>query len=1066
MPFSINLLHTLKYLQLITLTTLVSCNNIGRISKVNSQTSESSSIHNDDLTNIAKYDDAGNVVELEGFKKSEKLDDDSNLGDIEGFAEIYENEENVFDFSSPEGFEAEFSKPVIVTGSSLLLSNQETQFCSNLSFQSQEPTVKELIDHANRWNMCGKLEINYCIRLSKTSPGNSAKYTYIQIPPIHLNLPCADETFSSIEISNEQKSNSEGEKSELLIINAPNFISEVSLSNSASCPEEGSWLELNDKPINFPSLSENKSGVIYAKFRDIFGNESKCLAFNLESEKLSEPVEDSKMQDTSPPSSITVKIGEGKYTANAVNTIYLSAEGAKEMYISTTPNCSSGGIWESYKSTKIWTLEQLNTVATVYAKFRDEAGNESSCINDIITHDDIAPSSPILDIGTGNYTLSSANTLFLSATDAAEMYITNIPGCDSGGSWEGYATTKSNWVLAQSNGNATVYAKFRDLAGNQTLCISDAIVHDNIAPSAPNNFQDGNTTHSLNKSPTISWNGSTDEFSGVSNYEISIGTTLGETNIKNWTDVGNVTNTNFNDLNLTLGSTYYTNIRAVDNAGNTSTVISSDSFIFGYLQESYIKASNNDSLDKFGKSVAIDGDTIVISAENEDSNQNIITNGIGASSNNSNTDSGAVYVYRKTGSNWNQEAYIKASNNDAGDKFGHSVAISGDTIVISSEREDSNQTTITNGSGASSNNSSMDSGAIYVYRRSGNSWAQEAYIKAPNNDTDDKFGKVVAISGDTIVVGAENEDSNQKSITNSSSASYDNSNMDSGAVYVFKRSGTTWIQEAYIKPSNSEAGDKFGHSVAIDGDTIVASTEKEDSNQTSITNGSSASNDNNNMDSGAAYVFTRSGSTWTQSAYIKAANNDPNDKFGKTVAISNNTIVVTSEAEDSNQATISNGQIASSNNSNTDSGALYVYKKNAGNWAQEAYIKPSNSDTGDKFGHAVAIAGNFIVASAEREDSNQSVISNGSGASNNNSHVDSGGVYVFERTGSTWAQIAYIKAANADAGDKFGKDVSISGSTIVVSSEFEDSIQSSITNGSSASTDNSSADSGSAYVYE
>ena len=115
-------------------------------------------------------------------------------------------------------------------------------------------------------------------------------------------------------------------------------------------------------------------------------------------------------------------------------------------------------------------------------------------------------------------------------------------------------------------------------------------------------------------------------------------------------------------------------------------------------------------------------------AFNEDSNQTTITNGTSASTNNSNADSGAVYIYKRSGTTWTQEAYIKASNNDAGDNFGYSVSLSDDTLVVGAHKESSSQSTITNGASASSDNSNSESGAVYVFKRTGTSWAQVAYI--------------------------------------------------------------------------------------------------------------------------------------------------------------------------------------------------------------------------------------------------------------------------------------------------------------------------------------------------
>ena len=141
-----------------------------------------------------------------------------------------------------------------------------------------------------------------------------------------------------------------------------------------------------------------------------------------------------------------------------------------------------------------------------------------------------------------------------------------------------------------------------------------------------------------------------------------------------------------------------------------------------------------------------------------------------------------------TSSGWAQEAYIKSSNNDAGDYFGISLSLDGDTLSVGAIYEESNQTTITNGDTSSADNSNSGSGAVYIYKRSGATWAQEAYIKASNNDANDIFGNSLSLDGDTLSVGAPGEDSNQTTITNGDTSSADNSNSLSGAVYIYKRS--------------------------------------------------------------------------------------------------------------------------------------------------------------------------------------------------------------------------------------------------------------------------------------
>ena len=483
-------------------------------------------------------------------------------------------------------------------------------------------------------------------------------------------------------------------------------------------------------------------------------------------------------------------------------------------------------------------------------------------------------------------------------------------------------------------------------------------------------------------------------------------------------------------------------------------------------QQAYLKAANVDSGDDYGVSLAIDGDTIAVGAIYESSNQTTITNGTTASADNSKFGSGAVYVYKRTGNTWAQEAYLKAANADANDNFGYSVAISGDTIVVGSIGEASNQTTITNGATGSADNSKISPGAAYVFRRTGTTWAEEAYLKAPNCDTWDSFGYSVAISGETIVVGAYGESSNQSTITNGTTASADNSLTNAGAAYVFRRSGVNWAQEAYLKPPNPDSNDYFGYSVAISGETIVVSSQQESSNQTTITNGTTASSNNSASNAGAAYVFRRAGTTWAQEAYLKAANADAGDRFGQSVSISGDTIVIGAQSEASNQTTVTNGPTASADNSRPGAGAAYVFKRVGTIWSEEAYLKAPNPDAGDTFGYSVGISGDTIVVGSRYESSNQKTITNGTAASMDNSSASSGAAYVFKRTGSNWVQAAYIKAPNADAGDFFGYGVAISGDTLAVTAYAEGSNQNTITNGATASANNSKASSGAAYVFQ
>ena len=461
-------------------------------------------------------------------------------------------------------------------------------------------------------------------------------------------------------------------------------------------------------------------------------------------------------------------------------------------------------------------------------------------------------------------------------------------------------------------------------------------------------------------------------------------------------------------------------------------------------QQAYLKASNTDASDEFGFSVAVSNDTIVVGARGESS---AATGVNGDQNDNSASNAGAAYVFVRNGTTWTQQAYLKASNTDANDHFGKSVAISNDTIVVGSPYEASAATGV---DGDQNDNSANRAGAAYVFVRNGTTWTQQAYLKASLTDAFDLFGTSVAVSNNTIVVGAYGEDSAATGVDGDQN---DNNAGSAGAAYVFVRDGTTWTQQAYLKASNTGVGDQFGYSVAVSNDTIVVGARGESSAATGV-NGDQ--NDNSASNAGAAYVFVRNGTTWTQQAYLKASNTDADDHFGYPVAVSNDTIVVGAWPEDSATTGVNGDQI---NNSAVDAGAAYVFVRDGTTWTQQAYLKASNTDAYDGFGGSVAVSNDTIVVSANLEDSAATGVN---GDQINNSAVDAGAAYVFVRDGTTWTQQAYIKASNTDADDYFGLRVAVSNDTIVVGALGEASAATGI-NGDQ--NDNSAQGAGAAYVF-
>jgi len=470
-------------------------------------------------------------------------------------------------------------------------------------------------------------------------------------------------------------------------------------------------------------------------------------------------------------------------------------------------------------------------------------------------------------------------------------------------------------------------------------------------------------------------------------------------------------------------------------------------------QQAYLKASNTEEGDWFGYSVAMSGDTVVIGAAAEDSSAVGVD---GDQTDDGSPYSGAAYVFvRSPGSpaTWSQQAYLKASNTDTGDQFGGSVAVFDDTVVVGATEEDSSTTGV---NGNQADNGGFSSGAAYVFVRAGGVWSQQAYLKASNTGVGDSFGGSVAGFGDTVVVGATAESSSATGVDNNQ---FDNTATWSGATYVFVRdAGGVWSQHAYLKASNTYLYDYFGRSVAVSGDTIVVGATGESSNATGVNGDQSARGAN---EAGAAYVFVRSGTTWSQQAYLKASNTGADDEFGISVALSGDTAVIGAWGERSSATGVDGDQ---TNNSAVNSGATYVFVRGGGgDWSQQAYLKASNTDAYDYFGKSVAVSGNWIVVGAPEEDSDATGVNGDQG----NSAFNAGAGYVFLRDANgVWTQRAYLKASNTAesfaAGDQFGYAVCISGDTVVTGAWQEDSIATGV-NGNQA--DNSAAASGVAYVF-
>lgn len=419
----------------------------------------------------------------------------------------------------------------------------------------------------------------------------------------------------------------------------------------------------------------------------------------------------------------------------------------------------------------------------------------------------------------------------------------------------------------------------------------------------------------------------------------------------------------------------------------------------------YFKASNTGANDYFGQALALsaDGLTMAVGALEEDSGATGIN---GDQTDNSANAAGAVYLFRFDGTDWIQQAYVKASNTDAGDRFGDVVALSadGNTLAVGAGRAE----------------------AAYLFRFDGNEWTQQAEIKASNASSG--FGGSVSLSadGNTLAVGASS----------------------AGAAYLFWFDGVDWAEQAYIQPSDADADISFGHVVVLSGDGNTLAVGAPHTGWPLFA-------------FGTVYVFRYDGLDWTQQANLSTLASYW-DMVGSAIALSadGNRLAVGVANKDRIPPGKDCGQ---EDCSDEDSGAVYVLRWNGADWTEQAYITASNPDIYDGFGDSVALSadGNTLAVGTGLEDSSATGVN---GDQTDNSAGGAGAVYLFLFDSMNWSQRSYIKASNTDARDGFGDRVVLSadGNTLAVGAHREDSNATGINGGQS---DNSAEDSGAVYVY-
>jgi hypothetical protein len=356
------------------------------------------------------------------------------------------------------------------------------------------------------------------------------------------------------------------------------------------------------------------------------------------------------------------------------------------------------------------------------------------------------------------------------------------------------------------------------------------------------------------------------------------------------------------------------------------------------------QASDTELNDNFGCSVSRSGDYVVIGASSYD------INGLES-----------AYIFKKSGNIWNEEAILEASDREPNDNFGVSVSISGDYAIIGANWE-----------------GNQNQGAAYIFKRTGTTWTQEAKLTASDGANGDTFGGSVSLLGDYAIIGARND--------------MVGTNFLQGSAYIFKRTGTTWIQEAKLNASDGAASDFFGCFVSMSGNYAIVGAE-----------GNSSSG---NHFQGAAYIFKRTGTTWVQEAKLTASDGAAEDLFGSSVSLSGDYAIIGSHHDDIE--------------TNEDQGSAYIFKRTGTIWLQEAKLTASDGSVNDEFGYAVSISGEYAVIGAIDDDIE--------------TITDQGSAYVFKRNGTVWTQLIKLLASDGNTSDNFGLSVFIEGDNIFIGS--------------------------------
>ncbi|MBN7818678.1 FG-GAP repeat protein [Bowmanella yangjiangensis] len=377
------------------------------------------------------------------------------------------------------------------------------------------------------------------------------------------------------------------------------------------------------------------------------------------------------------------------------------------------------------------------------------------------------------------------------------------------------------------------------------------------------------------------------------------------------------------------------------------TLVAGDSLATQHI----ILASDGKAEDYFGYSADIDGATLIVGAHKAD------INGV--------KDAGVAYVYVLGDRGWYQQAKLVAEPIFADDTIGGKVAVKNDVAMLGVMGRD---------------DKGKDAGAVISFERAANTWTQKQIFTAPDAMPGDAFGQSVALTDNYLVIGAPNSDA---------------LGIDSGAAYIYQREGGKWRYKTKITASDGAAGDLFGISVAIDGNTILVGADLHDEKA---------------ENAGAVYVYVVQNNQWQQQAKLVASDGGKTDIFGVRVAISGDTALISARRDDIDELGV-------------DAGSAYLFVREGDAWTQEVKLISPDGAADDRFGRGVALSGDTAIISAMNHDANG---------------TDTGALYVYKTGPHGWRYNSKVVAENAKPGDQFGWNVALSKGVAVIATPHHD----------------------------